>query len=181
MELCALPLPAHSYALWLMLLISGGKEREKVKELFLPLQSLMLRLYRLHKLKPHVESRLTKKHLLFSNCVRATDNQGSWVALYGGQSFLNCKLYNSLLTREVIPWTTVSTGGNKDVWQIVSPMVKQVIPFSGLLGSQFYWSLTACKNRERGSRDLIMRMTSTSLKKVGKPSSSSQPPHLPPS
>ena len=95
MGLRALPLAAHSYALWLMLLISGGKEREKVKELFLPLQSLMLRLYRLHKLKPHVESRLTKKHLLFSNCVSATDNQGSWVALYGGQSFLNCKLYNT--------------------------------------------------------------------------------------
>ena len=56
-------------------------------------------------------ARLTKKHLLFSNCVHATDNQGSWVALYGGQSFLNCKLYNSLLTREVIPRTTVSTGG----------------------------------------------------------------------
>ena len=179
MELHALPLAARSYALWLMLLISGGKEREK--ELFLPLQLLMLRLYRLHKLKPHVESRLTKKHLLFSNCVCATDNQGSWVALYGGQSFLNCKLYNSLLTREVIPRTKVSTGGNKDIRQILSPLIKQVMPFPGLLGSQFYWSLAACKNRERGSRDLIVQMKSTSLKKVGKPSSSSQLPNLPPS
>ena len=97
------------------------------------------------------ESRLTKEHFLLSNCVSATDNQGAWVAPYGSQCFLNCKLYNRLLIREVIPRTAVPTWSNKHIchqWLCRN--------YSLLLGSQYLFSYM-CENKER---DLVMRMTS---------------------
>lgn len=61
------------------------------------------------------ESWLTKEHLLLSNCVSATDNQGVWVASYGSQGFLNCKLYNRFLIREVISRTAVPSWSNDNI------------------------------------------------------------------
>ena len=90
------------------------------------------------------ESRLTKEHFLLSNCVSATDNQGAWVAPYGSQCFLNCKLYNRLLIREVIPRTAVPTWSNKHIchqWLCRN--------YSLLLGSQYLFTYSVQEQRER--------------------------------